>query len=386
MMRTIQTLILFGWFLIPGLFAQEGSGVVTFDHDLHVNDVGLRCTKCHNPKLLKSSMSSADVILPTEKRCMKCHQMWRDDDECETCHLGSPPYGTFPSVTRIFNFPHKVHWGEQKIDCSECHSDMAGVGNSPPIPTMKECLACHQERQGPQNCDACHENVALLRPHNHTPTWLRDHDVAALANTADCQLCHTQLVCDNCHSGAMLGRDDLPRMNPVPTYRPGQMVGKQLLARNHALDYVYNHGLEANTKARDCRICHEAPEFCTDCHQNKEDQLLNKPNFHGGPEWGAVVYPPGTQFANITDGGIHAQMARRDIELCQSCHDTDGADPICLKCHTDKDGLRGTDPKTHVTGYMQDVYGDWHSNSAALCFTCHTSQKKGIGFCGYCHQ
>ncbi len=365
--------------------ATETPVVIEFSHDLHVADLEINCTKCHNPKLLKSSMSSDDIILPTEKRCLKCHEVWKEDGECENCHLGSKPYETFPTVVRNFKFPHKTHWVDQKIECNECHGDMAGVDNFPPIPVMDDCMSCHVEKHAPEYCSSCHENVANLRPKDHSEAWLTDHDLAALSNVSDCQICHSQNACDNCHSGATLGFDELPKMNPVPGYRPGAIVNKMLLNSNHALDYVYSHGLDASTKAKDCSVCHEAPEFCTACHQNEEDRILNKPNFHGGLDWGAVIYG-NVDFANDITGGVHAEMARKDIELCQSCHDVEGADPTCVKCHIDSDGIQNTDPKTHATGFMKNIQGDWCTEPISMCFVCHTPESKGSGFCGYCHN
>jgi hypothetical protein len=33
-------------------------------------------------------------------------------------------------------------------------------------------------------------------------------------------------------------------------------------------------------------------------------------------------------------GGRHADMGRRDIESCVSCHDVEGKDPSCMLCHS----------------------------------------------------
>ncbi|MBI3579527.1 MAG: hypothetical protein HY089_08995 [Ignavibacteriales bacterium] len=91
-------------------------------------------------------------------------------------------------------------------------------------------------------------------------------------------------------------------------------------------------------------------------------------------------------------GGKHASLARRDIESCASCHDAQGADPTCTTCHTDPDGIKGNDPKSHARGFMMDSEGAWHSDPGATCYTCHTDPNarvggiKGQGFCGYCHK
>jgi hypothetical protein len=82
-------------------------------------------------------------------------------------------------------------------------------------------------------------------------------------------------------------------------------------------------------------------------------------------------------------------MAHRDIESCISCHDVQGADPTCISCHLDNDGIKGTNAKTHPANFMMDEHGDWHDNEGSICFNCHTvilsTAQSGNGFCGYCH-
>jgi len=359
---------------------------IKFNHDLHTRDQGIKCTKCHNPKLLRTSISSNDEILPTEARCLKCHKVWKERNECSRCHSDQAPYSRFKVPHRIFNFPHKTHFIDQEIECETCHGDMIKINNFPPIPKMKQCLDCHDTR-APLFCDGCHTNVATIRPSSHSITWLKDHDIAATTNSSECQTCHLQVNCDNCHSGANLNMDnELMTMNPIPSYRPDLFVGKQLAFRNHSLDYVFTHGIDLTFKEKDCSVCHESSEFCSECHQNNSDILTNKPDFHGGLSWGAVKYDSGTDFSTFDGGKTHAMMAKRDIELCYSCHDLEGGDPICINCHRDNDGILNTDPKTHSIGYLHNTRGDWCDSSVSLCFTCHDNTEiKGQGFCGYCH-
>ena len=88
----------------------------------------------------------------------------------------------------------------------------------------------------------------------------------------------------------------------------------------------------------------------------------------------------------LTPGSDHAILAKRDIERCASCHDVQGADANCILCHSDPDGVKGTNPKTHVSGFLNDSNGDWHTDGASVCYDCHSnSNTAGIGFCGYCH-
>jgi len=92
-----------------------------------------------------------------------------------------------------------------------------------------------------------------------------------------------------------------------------------------------------------------------------------------------------------TGGGLHADLARKDIESCEACHSGSGADPVCIRCHFDNDGVKGTNPKTHESGFMHDDHGIWHNTMGAVCFRCHTDANArpngtpGTGFCGYCH-
>jgi len=380
-----RLLLLLSFSLVFGQTIERTSNI-KFSHDLHVRDQAIKCTKCHSPKRLRTSISSGDNILPTEARCMKCHKVWKERNECSRCHEEEPPYSTFAPRHRIYNFPHKTHVADEELECQTCHGNMVKTKNFPPIPDMKGCIQCH-DNNAPLFCDGCHTNVATIRPSTHSITWIKDHDIAASINSAECQTCHIQINCDNCHSGANLSLDkDLVTMNPVPSYRPDLFIGKQLINRNHSLDFVFTHGMDVTFKEKDCRTCHESSDFCSDCHQNNADILVNKPDFHGGTDWGAVRYENGTDFSTVDGGKKHARMARRDIELCYSCHDLEGGDPICVDCHRDNDGIQNTDPKTHAVGFMHNQRGDWCDSEVSLCFTCHENTgTKGDGFCGYCH-
>jgi hypothetical protein len=144
---------------------------------------------------------------------------------------------------------------------------------------------------------------------------------------------------------------------------------------------VYTHGIELKGKESECQTCHEVETFCAECH--------NAP----GGDYAISGFTPASHKAKDfmmigvgSGGGLHARDAKRDIESCASCHDTQGGDPTCIKCHIDPDGIKGTNPKTHPAGFMRDEYGDWHNDNNSLCFNCHISTKNtGAGFCSYCH-
>ncbi len=65
---------------------------------------------------------------------------------------------------------------------------------------------------------------------------------------------------------------------------------------------------------------------------------------------------------------------------------TDRRHPNCILCHSDPDGIKGNDPRTHASGFLNDSNGDWHTDGASVCYDCHSNTNTaGIGFCGYCH-
>ena len=82
--------------------------------------------------------------------------------------------------------------------------------------------------------------------------------------------------------------------------------------------------------------------FCVECHQSENEDFA----------FGGIVPASHlkTTFKTIgvgSGGGDHATLAKRDIERCMACHDVNGADPTCITCHFDADGIKGTNPKTH---------------------------------------
>ena len=127
------------------------------------------------------------------------------------------------------------------------------------------------------------------------------------------------------------------------------------------------HGLDANSKALDCQKCHDRADFCNSCHLRE----LRMPLEHSSLGWIAQ----------------HSQAAKNDVENCASCHMTDDLTCARAGCHSDFDGIRGTDPKIHISGAEQfDTEGDWHNDNSFYCYQCHTrSNRIQTGFCSYCH-
>lgn len=365
---------------------------VKFSHRFHVRDAGVVCTDCHGAA--QTSKLVTDNLFATHENCQSCHEE-QMSSKCSYCHLSEDQssYRTSETPKRNLAFSHEFHVKGQKVECEKCHMgvDQAEIGVTVKIPGMPTCNTCHNDLKAANTCEGCHVDLAALRPREHNRTdFVREHKMAARLSTATCAACHSQESCTDCHNGSDLVKVDVPGKDLMSLRSPrltaidrGQ---SSRLAKVHDLNFKFTHGLAAERKASDCQTCHSKETFCSTCHNAGGDinQAKFEPTSHR--QAGFVTTGVGTR------GGLHATLAKRDIESCASCHDAQGADPACILCHADPDGIKGTNPKTHETGFMSGDHGYWHADPGATCYVCHTDANarpggvKGQKFCGYCHK
>jgi hypothetical protein len=293
---------------------------------------------------------------------------------------------------QTITFSHEQHLAMKGVECTTCHAglDSVAYAGAQNMPAMVTCNTCHNDTKATNTCEACHTSFVDLVPSDHLAgDFRKEHKRLTRlgALRVACATCHTQTFCADCHDAASLmefGKRDL-MAEPSPRNSPSDSPVQMTLQSVHSLNYKFTHGVDAKSKAADCYSCHASRQFCVDCHQTGGNVTAQafKPAWHEGPGFTTLGVGSG--------GGRHAVMARRDIESCASCHDTQGADPVCITCHTDADGIRGTDPRTHPAGFMRNEHGPWHTNPGATCYNCHTDYNarpdgvKGKNFCGYCH-
>jgi len=313
-----------------------------FSHPLHVTDQGIDCITCHAQ--IPSSASSDDHGLPSMDVCADCHDV-ENDESCGQCHRDpdnpSPAARTESPV--LFN--HKLHL-DLTADCQTCHVLSAvdeEIPHQPGRPGKPLCMSCHDGLHATGGCRLCHADKVVLAD-IHPIGWRHQHAEQATLKPDWCRACHQQEVyCLDCHRG---------------DNQTGNI---------HDLNYRFTHGLDAQGKEADCARCHDRRSFCNDCHESEN----RMPLAHSTMNWRID----------------HGRAARTDIENCASCHDVD--DPTCARpgCHSDIDGVRGTDPRIHSADPARfDGHGPWHDDDGYFCFACHTStERSGTGFCGYCH-
>ncbi len=382
----------FAGFVIILLFSLNGRSfsqqkfdkLIKFSHKFHVTEAEAFCTDCHASA--ETSVTSTDDLFPDMERCGYCHDV-DSEDNCTKCHIGEEEnWQALPRPQKTLRFNHKLHVGMKDIKCQTCHRDIEKVdfATKKNLPEMQVCSQCHNNVQAPLECTNCHTSTLNLRPQDHTADYMVTHKNVARFGEEECAVCHTDNDCAECHEGASLFTTTSGSNKDIqtPFYPSGIGTKGLVVTRVHELNFRFTHPLEAQGRTQECAVCHETNNFCQSCHESEGVDVAGKPLWHGGPDWGALAGVVGT------GGGRHAELAKRDIESCAGCHSTQGDDPTCLLCHTDFDGVLGTNPKTHEGGF-KNRFGEgssYHDDDTAVCFSCHTdTNQAGVGFCGYCH-
>lgn len=133
---------------------------IAFSHMLHVSQVDLQCTFCHD------GVSIGPVAgIPSADTCMLCHQeVARDAPEVAKL-IQYDDQGIEPPWQRVYGWPeeahvlfkHRPHF-DAGVACRTCHGDVASmsVAERAVSHTMSFCVDCHEQEQASIDCMACH--------------------------------------------------------------------------------------------------------------------------------------------------------------------------------------------------------------------------------------
>lgn len=125
---------------------------IAYDHDLHVNQLGIDCRYCHS-----SVDKSASAGIPTANTCWNCHQhVQKDNPKLEPLrraadknyeHYDGKPI-KWVRITKLPDyayFDHSAHVN-RGVSCKSCHGDihkMRKVYHAESL-SMAFCLDCHR--------------------------------------------------------------------------------------------------------------------------------------------------------------------------------------------------------------------------------------------------
>jgi hypothetical protein len=229
-----------------GSAAGTGDDAIIFSHAKHIKDVGAVCVDCH--KETADDSGGVKAIHPRMTTCASCHQEQLDAKKCDMCHTNFGKAKPFSADRSRPKFSHKAHLG-RGAECATCHKGMetvTGKLTAKNKPVMDECIACHNDKKAQYECNLCHKDLSLIKPATHkTVRFLKeDHGKDARFSSVECEKCHRQTWCDQCHQG-------------------------QLSTRIHSPNYLSIHGREAKRRDKDCALCHEIQNQCEKCHAGR---------------------------------------------------------------------------------------------------------------------
>jgi hypothetical protein len=277
---------------------------VTFNHREHakMSAMGGECSDCHHfgegeritsCKECHSLTASSDLRQPGLKgayhrQCMKCHEAWSGETNCEMCHTkkalpgptdfaqmagghGDPSTAPRPMPdmaqpdTKVWHstygggttvtLHHKNHTEKYGIDCAACHH-------------AEGCGSCHHKQgvtaqvsRGEQalhaTCNACHSEMSCDQCHLQKEAPAFTHERTGFPLTGK----HAKLQCRACHG------DPYHFTKPSPSCE-GCHASWTMGKFNHQATGV---ALDENHKEIGCEICHvkrafAEPPTCTECH------------------------------------------------------------------------------------------------------------------------
>ena len=134
---------------------------IQFNHQLHIQEVGLECADCH--KYFATGQHSG---LPTLADCMECHEggMTESPEEQKLLQMAqadptTPFLKLFTMPDHVF-YSHRTHVTAAGLECETCHGDIADTTVPPEVPlmriTMDTCLDCHTRNGVNNDCTRCH--------------------------------------------------------------------------------------------------------------------------------------------------------------------------------------------------------------------------------------
>lgn len=350
---------------------------LTFSHAQHAGGLAIPCVDCHDRA--PTSRSAVDLLTPSEAPCRRCHAIDRGPPPgpdapartatgaCAACHPGFTP-GV--AVARVvipppsLKFSHAAH---AESACVDCHAPAltATLATTAALPTMDQCLSCHDGTRAARTCTTCHlagagGRVRLDLPDGrltpvggvtgaaHDAAFARDHAAIARSNPAACASCHEERECLECHNGVT---------------RPMDF---------HPADYLALHPVEARRNVPDCGTCHRTQSFCVGCHERAGVAERGQSDYRADPD-NRRFHPADWASADPAAPNHHARAARTNLRECTSCHRED----TCLRCHSAEATAARVSP--HGPGWRgSSRCRALAAKNGRMCLRCHV-QLEPVG-------
>jgi hypothetical protein len=222
-------------------------------------------------------------------------------------------------------------------------------------------------------CNECHV-INNVEP-NHGAFWINEHRYYREKLPSNCNDCHQQSFCSDCHYGGGIDRD-LHVSQSIADYMP----------KTHRTDWKEIHPIKALDDPRNCFRCHDERRFCAECHSKFNPNDLRFISHRRG--WSDLEVKKGGPRHSVFNtaqcrtchpnsvlpvhqwSSSHAREARQNLATCQTCH-ADG--DVCLKCHSAMTGLK---VNPHPKNWRSIAGRLGSASSNVTCIKCH---KGGVG-------
>ena len=168
---------------------------VKFSHKVHAGENGIDCKYCHTT--VEQSKSAG---IPATNLCMNCHVIIREGTNSGKFEIAkivnASETGKPIEWIRIHNLPdhvffsHEVHVGSGKLDCTQCHGDVAqmDIMKQQNDLSMGWCVNCHRETKVQFTENRYYEDYIQL--HEDLQKGVIDSVTAADIGANDCMRCH----------------------------------------------------------------------------------------------------------------------------------------------------------------------------------------------------
>jgi len=316
------------------------------------------CVRCHTG----STPAEKHDFGQASSDCASCHADVHNDQwgqDCERCHRPDTwALSTEQQNHDLTTFP--LQGPHRSLGCESCHLSNPGTGSSLPL----DCVGCHSQQYEAStrpahqvlnlgdDCESCHAPQTTVWnsstfDHNDTGFFL-----LGMHGTARCSSCHTQpaestpSACRDCHISDFIASSD-PEHESA-----GYPLDCELCHDSFNWNSTFLHEetgflLTGAHETTLCIECHndqnygDTPETCFDCHQ---------------PAWEASEPPH-------EDAPFSA--------ICEDCHSTTAWLPSSWSHDTDTEyPLTGA----HIGPDCESCHTvSPYANQSSLCVDCHES-------------
>lgn len=150
------------WFWTPGdtvdNVGYHPDQPIPFSHKLHAGDKKIPCQYCHS-----GARRSIVAGIPSGNTCMGCHKIIATDKKPIKYMKAKFDRNEPIEWTKVHDLPDFVRFTHKRhvaagISCQECHGQVQEMktAHQGAVLQMGWCIECHQRKDAPTNCIACH--------------------------------------------------------------------------------------------------------------------------------------------------------------------------------------------------------------------------------------